>query len=691
MAIDKMAMDTKESQIVFLPSGKRGVFANGTTILSAARSLGVDLDSVCGGRGICGRCQIEITQGQFAKFGISSLTANASAFSKVEQRYKDKRNLKPNRRLGCSTKILNDLVIDVPSESQLHRQIIRKELTLRDINLAVATRLYMLEVEKPDMNNPSSHIERIYKALYEQWDVTVHHCDLHIMQNISDVLIKGKGNITVAVNDPCPDNLPRENHSKYGPKTIIAAWSDYHESAYGLAIDIGSTTIAAHLCDLSNGNILSSGGIMNPQIRFGEDLMSRVSFVMMNEGGEKELTEAVRSAVNQLAIDITHKIGGDVNNILEVCIVGNPIMHHLFLGINPVELGVAPFAMTTGLEVNCLARDVDLHFNTGARFFALPCIAGHVGADAAAATLCEVPYKSDEVRLIVDIGTNAEIILGNKTKLLAASSPTGPAFEGAQISCGQRAAAGAIERIRIDKDTLEARFKVIGCDLWSDEEGFEEEVSTVGVTGICGSAIIEVIGEMFLAGIINEDGLMNASYIDKTWRIVQEERTYNYIVYQGKQEIVVKQSDIRAIQLAKAALYAGAKLLMDKMGVPKVDSITLAGAFGSHIDKKYAMLLGLIPDCAEDAVRAVGNAAGTGAVTALLDKNSRYEITEIIHTIEKIETAVEADFQTYFIDAMSIPNKKDETPHLKEIFTLPEKEAFSSEGTVHKARRRKKR
>jgi uncharacterized 2Fe-2S/4Fe-4S cluster protein (DUF4445 family) len=273
--------------------------------------------------------------------------------------------------------------------------------------------------------------------------------------------------------------------------------------------------------------------------------------------------------------------------------------------------------------------------------------------------------------LIVDVGTNAELILGNCDKFLAASSPTGPAFEGAEISCGQRAAPGAIERLRINKDTLAATYKVIGCELWSDEDGFEEAIAATGVTGICGSGIIEVLGEMYLAGILRTDGIIDGSFAERSDRIQPHGSTFSYLIRPGEPEIRIIQSDVRAIQLAKAALFAGARLLMDAMGIDKVDRISLAGAFGSHIDTKYAMLLGMIPDCPLDKVSAAGNAAGTGARIALLNAGAREEIEALVQRIEKIETAVEPRFQDHFMKAIAIPHEELEFPNLARAIKLP--------------------
>lgn len=672
--------------IVFTPSGRRGRFAVGTPVLQAARSLGVDIDSVCGGRAICGRCQITVGEGEFAKHGIMSAGSHVSEFSKVEERYDRLRGLAAGRRLSCQTQIMGDLVIDVPPESQVHKQVVRKEADTRAIELDPCTRLCFIEVEEPDMHKPSSDLERVYKALQDQWQISDVTCDLSIIADVQKTLRKGEWKITAAIYSRAPG----------GGNRLVAIWPGFHDRAFGIAIDVGSTTIAAHLTNLSTGEVTASAGLMNPQIRFGEDLMSRVSYVMMNPGGEKEMTTAIRQALNTLAAEVAQQGGIGLGDILEVVLVGNPVMHHLFLGIDPTELGGAPFALATGLPVTVPARELDLNLNPGAWAYVLPCIAGHVGADTAGVVLSEAPHEQDEIMLAVDVGTNAEIVLGSKARLLACSSPTGPAFEGAQISSGQRAAPGAIERIRIDPQTLEPRYKVIGCDLWSDEAGFEEAIAATGVTGICGSGIIEAIAEMYLSGVINQDGLVDGTLASRSPRIEPHKRTFNYVIRKPEEGsnlpmIRVTQNDVRAIQLGKAALYAGVRLLMDKLGIDEVGKIRLAGAFGSHIDVKYAMILGLIPDCDLSKVQSAGNAAGTGARIALLNSAARDEIEAVVRRIEKIETAVEPKFQQHFVEAMAIPHKTAMFSELSKVVTLPPPKDIATTSDDGGERRRRRR
>ena len=668
-----------DALVVFTPSGRRGRFPLGTPLLQAARALGVDIDSVCGGRGLCGRCQITHSIGQFAKHGITSKDEHLSALSATEHAYERINKTLNGRRLSCSTLLQGDAVIDVPPDSQVHRQVIRKRAEVGNIELDPVVRLYYVEVQEPNMHDPSSDLRRLEEALEFEWRLTDLFADIRVIQELQQALRQGDWKVTVAVHN---DNK------------IIAVWPGFHNRIYGMAVDVGSTTIAAHLWDLMSGEALASSGKMNPQIRFGEDLMSRVSYVMMNPGGELEMTRAVREAINDLAFQVAHEAGIGVTEIIEATFVANPIMHHLLLGINPVELGGAPFALATGGSVTALwASEIDLHIHTNARIYVLPCIAGHVGADTAGVILSEAPYASDRIELIVDVGTNAEIVLGNRDRLLACSSPTGPAFEGAQISSGQRAAPGAIERVRIDPVTLEPKFRIIGCDLWSTDEGFANELQAdaISVTGICGSGIIEVIAEMFLAGIVSQDGVIDGTLAELNPRIVSEDRTFSYILHEGDVQVKITQNDIRAIQLAKAALYAGVRLLMDRMGIEQIDRVRLAGAFGSHIDVKYAMVLGLIPDCDLTEVSSAGNAAGTGASIALLDKKARADIEAVVRSVEKVETAVEPRFQAHFVEAMAFPHKTIAFPNLAKAVNLPQPKLELNSNSKRSRRRFRKR
>lgn len=676
-------MASNDPLVIFTPSGKRGHFPVGTPVLTAARQLGVDLDSVCGGRGICSKCQVTPSYGEFSKHGVTVADDALSEWNSVEQRYDDKRGLPKGRRLGCQAKVQGDVVIDVPESSQVHRQVVRKRAEARDITLNPSTKLYYVEVEQPDMHEPSGDLERLIKALRSEWDLPELEADLGLLKTLQPTLRRGDWKVTCAVH--LGDDM-------FGPR-IMHIWPGFYDgTVYGLAVDLGSTTIAGHLCDLATGEVVASSGIMNPQIRFGEDLMSRVSYSMMNPGGADEMTEAVREGMNALFVQIAAEAEIDRNLIVDAVFVCNPVMHHLFLGIDPFELGQAPFALATSESLSLRAIELGLNLHPAARVYMLPCIAGHVGADAAAVALSEAPDKSEDLVLVVDVGTNAEILLGNKDKVLACSSPTGPAFEGAQISSGQRAAPGAIERVEIDPVTKEPRFRVIGSELWSDEEGFDEAIASTGITGICGSGIIEMVAEMRLAGIVDGPGLIGSPEQTGSSRCFLDGRTYSYMVWDDPERpITVTNRDIREIQMAKAALYSGARLLMDKFEVENVDRVVLAGAFGAHISPKHAMVLGMIPDAPLDKVTSAGNAAGTGARIALLNTKARHEIEHTVHAIQKIETAIEPRFQEHFVNASNIPNAVEPFPILNSIVTLPNDNFNTGGGDKDGTSRRRRR
>ena len=658
---------TDDHLVVFTPSGRRGEVAAGTTLLDAARRLGVDLDSVCGGRGICGRCQVQPMFGEFAKHGITTGPDHLSARGAIEDSYRGRRPLTDGRRLGCAASVCGDLVVDVPAESQVHRQVVRKEVDLDEVALDPVLTLRLVDVPEPTLDEAIGETRRVLDAVADQWHIGPDRLRVApaAVGELQAAITDGGRTVTVAIRDDAE---------------IVAAWPGLRDRALGIAIDVGSTTVAGHLCDLATGAVLATAGVMNPQIRFGEDLMSRVSYVMMNPGGEVELTAAVRSALDDLVGDLCDAADAERDEVLELTLVGNPVMHHLLLGFDPVPLGGAPFALAVDEALDLATADLGLDVHRAGRAHVLPCIAGHVGADTAGVVLATRPQDvaDGQVALVVDVGTNAEIVLAGHGRVLAASSPTGPAFEGAQISAGQRATPGAIERVRIDPADGEPRIRVLGVDPWSNEPGFADEVAATGITGICGSGIIEVVAELYLAGLMDADGVIGGAGTRPSPRIRPEGRTNAYVLHEPAgdgPEILVTQNDVRAIQLAKAALYAGVRLLMDHLGVDRVDRIGLAGAFGSHIDTVRATVLGLIPDCDPDRVRAVGNAAGAGAAIALLSGSARREIQHVVAGIEKIETATEASFQEHFVDAMAIPHRTAHYPGLSTVITLPDRPA----------------
>jgi len=625
-------------RVVFTPSGHHGTVDGSITVLDSARRLGVDLDSVCGGRGICGRCAVVPMSGTFAKWALTCSLDQFGARNTVEQDCAVRRGLAAEMRLGCQLRVTADAVFDIPATSQVHRPVVRKHVDIGDLTVDPLVRICYVEVPRAVLGEDDAVAARIGTALARDHGVDAVTWPVRLLPRLH-AAVSADGTVTVALHGD----------------DVLAVWPGYVDRVYGVAVDVGSTTVAGHLCDLESGEVVATGGLMNPQIRFGEDLMSRVSYVMLNEGGAAALTSAIREALDALVRDLARQASVDLAHVLDVVIVGNPVMHHTVLGIDPTPLGTAPFELATSAAVHGAARDIGLTSLPDAALYVGPCIAGHVGADTAAAILREGPHRGDGVELLVDIGTNAEIVLGNRDGLYAASSPTGPAFEGGQISCGQRATVGAIERVRVDRDTFEPRFKVIGCDLWSDDAGFADALALggIGVTGVCGSGIVEVVVELARAGLLRPDGRFEAAMAERTERLRPDGRTHSYVLFEMPgTRLQITQQDVRAVQLAKGALRAGVELLCDRSGLRTIDEVRLAGAFGSHLDPEYAVLLGLVPAAA--SVRQVGNAAGAGAVRALLSRSERLEMEAVVARVTKVETAIEPAFQEHFVAAMAL-------------------------------------
>ncbi|MGB0544961.1 MAG: ASKHA domain-containing protein [Candidatus Pseudothioglobus sp.] len=619
-------------QVCFTPSGRQFKGEFGDTLLQVAQDAGVAIRSLCGGYGQCHQCWIEVSEGDHSKFGVKCEPDNISALTRLEkQLINDNPNYK-GKRLACQSCIQGDLVIDVPEESQEHKAYISKKNKAQNYSIASSINLIDCSLEKATLDkNPSASENLISQLAKKGINANI---DFTLLRELQPLIHETKGNLTVAV---------RDNNQ------IVAAYPQGKHQVLGAAIDIGSTTLALYIYDLNDGKLVYESSAMNPQIRFGEDLMSRVSYVMMNKGGDEKLTIAVRTKITEMLHEACENLEVDWNKLLEVVLVGNPIMHHIFFGISPVELGQAPFTLSIRGWLDVDAKDLDFDLYPKTRLSFLPLIAGHVGADTAAAYLSQMDIMQSETALLVDIGTNAEIMLSKNGKVYATSSPTGPAFEGAEISSGVRATYGAIERVRIDKETLKVRFKVIGCDAWSDEPDFE--LVQMKAVGICGSGIIEAIVAFAEAGIIDQSGLFVESKAPELFS-KKGNTTRFLLVDQGDKSIYIEQVDIRSIQLAKAALSAGVSILMDYLNCTEFDKVLLAGAFGAHLDPRYVALLDIIPTSTEEKIISVGNAAGVGASAALLDINKRKTIIDAVDEVVKIETATESKFQEYFVDAM---------------------------------------
>jgi uncharacterized 2Fe-2S/4Fe-4S cluster protein (DUF4445 family) len=400
---------------------------------------------------------------------------------------------------------------------------------------------------------------------------------------------------------------------------------------------------------------------MNPQVTFGEDVMSRITYAMTQKDGLKKMNDAIIGGLNRLAGQVASEAGIKRRDIVDWAIVGNTAMHHIYMNIYPEYIGKAPFPPALHASADVKARDMGLKISPGAYIHVLPIEAGFVGADNVGVLIAEEPYNRDDLMLIIDIGTNGELVLGNKKKLISSSCATGPAFEGAHIKHGMRAAPGAIEKVQIDPDTKEPRYKVIGKEQWSDE------LKEMGARGICGSGIMDVVAQMYVAGVMLKNGRVNKE-LDHP-RMRESEDGWEYVLAWADetsigQDVTVNQGDIRAVQLAKGAMYAGTKLMMRRLGIEKLDRVILAGAFGSYIDPTQAMIMGLFPDCDLEKVYAVGNAAGDGARIALLNVDKREEANKYARKVEYVELTVEGDFEKQFAQAMYFPHMKDKFPHL---------------------------
>jgi uncharacterized 2Fe-2S/4Fe-4S cluster protein (DUF4445 family) len=646
-------MKNEKYTIVFQPSGLRGKVADGVTILNAARQLGAGLESICGGKGVCGKCKVRIEEGNYDKYGIQSSVTATSTRDEINAKFINKQQLKQNYRLACQTHIHGDVVVFVPEESRKGQQVVRKEATERKIDLNPAIKKYFVTLKPATLEDTTGDFERLLEELNKKYKINNLTIDYPTLLKLQNTVRQGEWQVTASV---------------WKNKEIVDVQAGEEKQGYGLAVDIGTTTVAGYLCKLNTGEILATEAMMNPQVAYGEDVMSRIGYATKEKGGLKKLNDAIIKGLNQIIREITKKSGIKPADIIDMVVVGNTCIHHLFLNIDPQYLGKAPFPPAIHHSVDVKARDTGLKIAHGAYVHVLPIEAGFVGADNVGVLITEEPYNQDEILLIIDIGTNGELILGNRKKLMSSSCATGPAFEGAEIRHGMRAAAGAIEKLKIDPKTKEVQFKVIGNDKWNTED------KNIGARGICGSGIFDAAAQLFLAGIIDKSGRFNMKLKSPRLRYDEGDMAEFVIAWANESaidhDIVICQKDIRAIQLAKGAMYSGAKIMMNKMGISKIDRVILAGAFGSYIDKTSAAAIGLFPDCKPECVYAVGNAAGDGARIALLNVAKRDEADYWARRVEYVELTLEPEFNKIFTKSLNFPHAEDKFPNLKNI--IPE-------------------
>ncbi len=628
-------------RVVFLPSGRRGMGSEGKSVLEVSRESGIEIESLCGGNRSCGKCKVKRMEGDL------------SAFTEEEAKFITESERAEGYRLGCAAKIIGDVKIFIPEESQIQNQVIRKEASEKSIELKPAVIPYFLEVVPPSLKDPLGDFDRVKKVLSERYGHHTINIDYFALLRLPQALRQGGWKVTVAIRME---------------KEIVDIRPGRVEDFFGLAIDVGTTTVAGYLCNLRTGEVISTQSMMNPQVTFGEDVMSRITYAVTHPEGLEKIHRCIIDGLNQLIKRIIEDRHLQLEDILELTMVGNTAMHHLILKIDPQYLGVSPFSPSIHQSLDVKARDLGLKVHPSANVHILPIEAGFVGADNVGVLIAEEPYRKEEMVLIIDIGTNGELVMGNKERLLSSSCATGPALEGAHIKFGMRAATGAIERVTIDPNTLEVNFKIIG------EEGWQSESKSASAKGICGSGIIDAVAELYRNRMIDKSGRFNKNIPSPRLRISEESREF-VIAWKDEtstgQDITITQQDIRNVQLAKAALYTGAKLMMNKLGVKKLDKVILAGAFGSYINTGSAMILGMFPDCDLKNVYAVGNAAGDGARIALLNREKRVEAEEIARKVEYLELTLEEDFQKEFMEALHIPHMKDPFPHLKGMIPCP--------------------
>jgi uncharacterized 2Fe-2S/4Fe-4S cluster protein (DUF4445 family) len=655
---------TKKHTVILQPSGRRGQVDEGTSVRAAARELGVEIESICAENATCGKCMVLIEEGRFEKYNIESKRENLSPIGGEERAYLERRPklLKDKGweigqvRLSCQCKVLGDLLINVPEESRGNKQIVRKSARERAIEIKPSIRKYYVSMTPPNLERPIADWERLTKGLetsmglvrrgeenLPRWfDLNI---DYQCLRTLSSTLREAKWNVTVSV---------------WQDKEVIEVQPGYVEDSYGAAVDIGSTTVALYLCNLRTGEMLAAESEMNPQIVYGEDVMSRIQYSIENKNGLEKLHKAIIATLNKLLKQAAHEAKIKTSEILEMVLVGNSTMHHLLLNLHPKDLGLAPFVPAIHRSMDVKARELGLLINASGNIHVLPTIASFVGADTSAVILAEEPHKQDENWLLIDVGTNAELVLGNRKRLVCTSTPTGPALEGAHVEYGMRAAPGAIERVHIDEKTLEPRYKIVGEEQWNQGKA----------KGICGSAIIDAVAELFRAGIVDSRGKFKKG-LDSN-RVREGESGWEYVIAWADEtsigrDIPMTQQDVRQIQLAKAALFTAARTLLKRSGLQSPDKIILAGGFGSYIDKEKAMLIGLIPDCALENVYAVGNAAGDGARIALLNIEKRNEIDVVTRRVERFELPTDPEFQNQFMLATSFPHMSEPFEHIAHL------------------------
>ncbi|MFB6183406.1 MAG: ASKHA domain-containing protein [Haloarculaceae archaeon] len=643
---------SEESTVTYHPWDKTTTLEEGTTLLEGANDLGLSIESLCGGEGLCGTCKVIIDEGE------EHLTPPTQA----DERVLSDSQLEDGYRLSCRCAVQDDGVVEttVPSVSQNTGGIVLTEGNEMEFELDTAVKKYRLEVDSPTLENNVADRERVFEALEDGYDLEVEDVD-HLVQ-------------TELPNDMRADEDEDEQLLKftatvYDEREIVDVQPGYDDTMYGLAIDIGTTTVAVYLLDLNTGEVEAVSSQLNPQSRYGGDIMTRVRYTRRNEGGRQEMQDAIVDGINECIEEVTREADVENDQIYESVFVGNTAMHHLFLGYEPSYVAGSPYVAANHAPQVVKAREIGIDINDSGYLYWLPISGGWVGPDKVSVLLVSGHYKEDEMTVCIDIGTNGEISVGNKDKMWTTSAPAGPALEGAEITHGVRAQAGSIESVKIDPDTFEPTLGII------DDDTPTARGEATKPNGICGSGVIDALAQMFVVGLVDQRGQFREEVYGHDRIRKNEDDEVEYVLVWDEEsaidgDIVVTQNDIREIQMAKAAIQAGALVLMDELDVDTVDRVVLAGGFGNYIDPESAITVGLYPDVEMDKVESLGNAAGIGAQLALLNKGAREETMNIIEEVEYFEIAGTDVFRDNFMQAMYLPHQDlDRYPRVKDRVT----------------------
>jgi len=611
------------SPIIFLPFEKEIEPDGDLTLLQLARKVGVPLEAPCGGKRICGKCKVIV--GRSNRPLPPPSEREQDLLGKLVQK---------GYRLACDTILTHGASVVIPEESRTGRQVILTSDTRHPypVRLRPHVTHCHVEVPAPAINAVLADRERLLLALKEAYGIRSPEMDLFVLRQLPQALRSDPKGVTATLRDG---------------KEIIDLRAGREDRLYGVAFDVGTTTVVAFLMDMVSGEKRAVMPAMNPQIALGDDVITRISFCQERPDGLDKLRSEIVACLNGLVAEATAQAGIDPGRIMEATVVGNTAMHHLLAGLDPRYLSMAPYPPVLQAGQTLKARDLGLHIGTSAYVHLLPLKAGFVGSDTIACILATGLHKRKAPALLIDLGTNGEIVFGNRDRILCCSTAAGPAFEGGHIRWGMRAAAGAIERVRIDPDTLNVEWETIDHEKPS---------------GLCGSGIISAAAEMIRSGIILSRGNMNGSL--QTPRLREGEDGWEFVLVWGSetatgQDIVLTQRDVAELQMAKSAVYAGASVLIEKYGTASFSRIFLAGACGNYVDPRDACVIDLFPGCLNAKVVGVGNAAGHGACLALLDRNKSKEAERIARNAEYVELAAANRFQELFVSSMCFTSAGD--------------------------------